>query len=243
MNPDIEAIFLDVGNTLRILLEEPEFQAQARKDLMALVGTTETEAEFFDKLESRWKKHRKISKENLIEASEKELWTVHLLPDYPAEKIAPLAGKLTRLWRDHDGRRVPRPDAKETIIELDRRGYKLGIIANTITETEIPDWMESDGVSQYFKTVILSSKVRYRKPDPEIYWMAARDIGVEPARCAYVGDNPVRDVDGTRAAGFGMMILFEEPATLEKEPPTGVHKPDYVIKETRELLDIFPPRK
>ena len=183
MNPDIEAIFLDVGNTLRILLEEPEFQAQARKDLMALVGTTETEAEFFEKLEARWKIHRKKSKESLIEASEKELWTVHLLPDYPAEKIAPLAGKLTRLWRDHDGRRVPRPDAKETIIELDRRGYKLGIIANTITETEIPDWMESDGVSQYFKTVILSSKVRYRKPDPEIYWMAARDIGVEPARC------------------------------------------------------------
>ncbi len=243
MNPDIEAIFLDVGNTLRILLEEPEFQAQARKDLMALVGTTETEAEFFEKLEARWKIHRKKSKESLIEASEKELWTVHLLPDYPAEKIAPLAGKLTRLWRDHDGRRVPRPDAKETIIELDRRGYKLGIIANTITETEIPDWMESDGVSQYFKTVILSSKVRYRKPDPEIYWMAARDIGVEPARCAYVGDNPVRDVDGTRAAGFGLMILFEEPATLEKEPPTGEHKPDFVIKETRELLDIFPPRK
>ncbi len=199
--------------------------------------------ECFEKLHARWKKHRKSSKESLIEASEKELWTIHLLPDYPAEKIAPLAGKLTRLWRDHDGRRVPRSDAKETIIELDRRGYKLGIIANTITESEIPDWMESDGVSQYFKTVILSSKVRYRKPDPEIYWMAARDIGVEPAKCAYVGDNPVRDVDGTRAAGFGMMILFEEPATLEKEPPTGEHKPDFVIKETRELLDIFPPRK
>lgn len=243
MNPDIDAIFLDVGNTLRILLEEPEFQAQARKDLMTLVGTTDSEEEFFEMLEKRWKKHRKNSKETLIEASEKELWTVHLLPDYPVEKIAPLAGKLTRLWRDHDGRRVPRADAKETIIELDRRGYKLGIIANTITETEIPDWMESDGVSQYFKTVILSSKVRYRKPDPEIYWMAAREIGVDPSKCAYVGDNPVRDVDGTRAAGFGMMILFEEPATLEKEPPTGEHKPDYVIRETRELLDIFAPKK
>jgi FMN phosphatase YigB (HAD superfamily) len=242
MNSEIEAIFLDVGNTLRILLEEPEFQAQARKDLMALVGTTETEEEFFEKLETRWKKHRKTSKETLIEASEKELWTIHLLPDYPYEKIAPLAGKLTRLWRDHDGRRVPRDDAKSTIIELDRRGYKLGIIANTITETEIPDWMESEGLGQYFKTVILSSKVRYRKPDPQIYWMAARDIGVAPAKCAYVGDNPVRDVDGTRAAGFGMMILFEEPATLAKEPPSGEHKPDYAVKETRELLDIFPPR-
>jgi putative hydrolase of the HAD superfamily len=240
---NIEAIFLDVGNTLRIVLDEPEFEEKAMQELMALVGTKETKEVFFAKLEERWKAYRKRSKTSLLEASEEQLWTVHLLPDYPTEKIAPLHGKLTRLWRDRDGRRVPRHDAKDTIIELDKRGYKLGIIANTITETEIPDWMETDGVTQYFKTVILSSKVGIRKPNPEIYWMAARDIGVEPARCAYVGDNPVRDVDGTLAAGYGMMILFEEPATLAKEPPTGDHKPDFSIKETRELLDIFPPRK
>jgi FMN phosphatase YigB (HAD superfamily) len=97
-------------------------------------------------------------------------------------------------------------------------------------------------VKQYFKTVILSSIVGIRKPNPEIYWLAAREIGVEPAKCAYLGDNPVRDVEGTRAAGFGMMILFDEPATTAKEPPTDDHKPDFIIKETRELLDIFPPR-
>ena len=242
MNPDIEAIFLDVGNTLRIVLEEPDFQQNAMQELMRLVGTLESQEAFFEKLETRWKAYRKASKASLLESPEEILWTKHLLPDYPAEKIAPLHGRLTRLWRDRDGRRVPRHDAKETIIELHRRGYLLGIIANTITETEIPDWMEADGVTQYFKTVILSSKVGIRKPDPEIYWMAARQIGVEPAKCAYLGDNPVRDVEGTRAAGFGIMILFDEPATLAKEPPTGEHTPDYTIKEIRELLDIFPPR-
>ncbi len=243
MTHDIEAIFLDVGNTLRIVIEDPEFSQNAMQELMTLVGAKESQAEFFEKVEQRWKAYRKISKTDLVEACEADLWTKHLLPDYPAERIAPLHGKLTRLWRDRDGRRVPRHDARETIIELDRRGYLLGIIANTITETEIPDWMEADGVRDYFKTVILSSKVGIRKPNPEIYWMAAREIGVEPAKCAYLGDNPVRDVEGTRAAGFGMMILFDEPATTAKEPPTGDHVPDHVIRETRELLDIFPPRQ
>jgi len=243
MTHDIEAIFLDVGNTLRIVIEDPEFSQNAMQELMTLVGAKESQAEFFEKVEQRWKAYRKISKTDLVEACEADLWTKHLLPDYPAERIAPLHGKLTRLWRDRDGRRVPRHDARETIIELDRRGYLLGIIANTITETEIPDWMESDGVRDYFKTVILSSKVGIRKHNPEIYWMAAREIGVEPAKCAYLGDNPVRDVEGTRAAGFGMMILFDEPATTAKEPPTGDHVPDHVIRETRELLDIFPPRQ
>jgi HAD superfamily hydrolase (TIGR01662 family) len=242
MESDIEAIFLDVGNTLRIVVEDPEFMCQARKDLMTLVGTQKSEEDFFHEVDTRWKVYRKQSKESLIEASEKELWTKWLLPDYPEEKIAPLAGKLTRLWRDHDGRRVPRPDVKATIIELNKRGYILGIIANTITETEIPDWMESDGLTDYFKAVVLSSKVATRKPDPEIYWEAARRVGVEPSKCAYVGDNPVRDVEGTQAAGYGMMILIHEPATMAKEPPTGIVKPDFTIQTTSDLLDIFPAR-
>ncbi len=240
MDHPIEAIFLDVGNTLRIVLNDKEFMAQARKDLMTLVGTPDPEDVFFEKLTARWNVYRKQSKETLLEASEKELWTHWLLPDYPYEKIAPLAGKLTRLWRDHDGRRVPRPDVNQVVIELHRRGYLLGILANTITETEIPDWMETEGISHYFKTVVLSSKVRVRKPDPEIYWLAARRIGVEPCRCAYVGDNPIRDVEGCQAAGFGMMILFWEPATLAKEPQSGQHNADCVITSCTQLLDIFP---
>ena len=243
MTPSIDAIFLDVGNTLRIVVEDPVFQAEAKNQLMTLIGAKEPPYEFFEKIEERWKRYRKQSKESLLEATEFELWTRWLLPDYPLTMIGPLAGRLTRLWRDRDGRRIPRTGVKETIVELYNRGYLLGIIANTITETEIPAWMYSDGVIQYIHTTILSSRVGYRKPDPAIYLLAARKIGVEPSRCAYLGDNPVRDVEGTQAAGFGMMILIDEPATRAKEPPTGEHHPDYTITAMNELLDIFPPCK
>jgi len=87
--------------------------------------------------------------------------------------------------------------SNQPVLELSRRGYTLGIIANTITETEIPDWLEADGLTTYFKAVVLSSKVRYRKPGPEIYWEAARRIGIEPAHLRLRGDNPIRDVEGT----------------------------------------------
>jgi len=117
------------------------------------------------------------------------------------------------------------------------------IIANTVTETEIPDWMAADGVAQCFKTTILSSKVRLRKPDPEIYHLACRCIGTPEANCAYVGDNPVRDVEGTQAAGFGMMIRIDEPDTLNMEHATGKEfTPDHVITALSQLLDIFPAR-
>ena len=190
---------------------------------MELIGTTESHDALFAKLEERWKAYRKQSKTTLLDASEGELWTQYMLPEYDPNMIFANAPKLTRLWRDHDGRRVARPDAVATIKELHRRGYTLGIIANTVTETEIPDWMAADGVAQCFKTTILSSK-------PE-------------ANCAYVGDNPVRDVEGTRAAGFGMMIRIDEPDTLNKEKATGKEfTPDHVITSLSELLDIFPER-
>jgi FMN phosphatase YigB (HAD superfamily) len=240
---DIEAIFLDVGNTLRIVIEDQNFMVQSRQKLMELTGAQETPDVFYEKLAERYKVLRKRAKEQLIEASEKEMWTKWMLPDFPVEKIAPLSGKLTRLWRDCDGRRVPRLNSTQVVIELSKRGYLLGIIANTITETEIPDYIVAEGLTGYFKTVILSSKIGIRKPNPEIYWEAARRIGVEPAKCVYVGDNPVRDVEGTRAAGYGMFILYYEPATQAKEPPTVEVTPDYVIHEMKELLDIFPPRR
>ena len=243
MNTDIEAIFLDHGNTLRVVVEDKAFASKARQDLMTLVETQDTQDVFFTKLDEKWKAYRNWSLGNMVEASEKELWTRFMLPDYPYDKIALLVGRLTRLWRDRDGRRVPPPDVKYVIQELDKRGYLLGIIANTITETEIPDWLEQDQLDQYFKTVVLSSLLKIKKPNPEIYWEAARRIGIEPAKCVYVGDNPNRDVVGTRRAGFGGIILLMSPEKLAKEPPTGENIPDYIIHECRELLDIFPPRK
>lgn len=240
---NIKAIFLDVGNTMRIVIPDEPFVVESKRMLAELTGTKMSPDEFHALLEERYKVLRKRAKTELIEASEKEMWTKWMLPDFPSKKIAPLSAKLTRLWRDCDGRRVPREDVKETVIELRKRGYLLGLIANTITETEIPDYLKADKLSKYIKTVILSSKVGIRKPNPEIYWMASRKIGVKPERCVYVGDNPSRDAEGTRAAGYGMFILFYEPATQAKEPPKVEIHPDYTIKAMKDLLDIFPKRK
>ena len=242
LNRNIDTIFFDVGATLRYVVEDPAFAAAAERELMALVGATEPHDAFFEKLEANWKAYRKLAKGRLLDVSEMELWLQYLLPDYPANVIAPHAAKLTRLWRDHDGRRVAHDGTPETLRALKERGYKLGIIANTITETEIPDWMCEAGVADCFQTVILSSKVRLRKPDPAIYLLAARCIGSEPGQCAYVGDNPVRDVEGALDASYGAMILFEDAGTADREGKAPTREPSARIKSIPELLDLFPAR-
>ena len=240
MNTNIEAIFIDLGNTMRILVKDAEHQSLARQRIAALVGAQESPEVLCQRIDERYKTYRKWAFETWIEAPECELWTRWLLPEYPADVLSPIATELTYQFRQSNGRRELQKDARMVIEELDRRGYHLGIISNVISTREIPDWLEADGFSRYFKSVVLSSVFGRRKPDPAVYWEAARQIGVAPAKCAYVGDNPARDVIGTRNAGFGMVILLMDPCEVEKDPPTGECKPDVIIYQFKQLLELFP---
>lgn len=239
---EIEAIFLDVGNTLRILVKDESHQAQARRRIAALVGTSESPETLCAELDRRYRVYRKWAFEHLIEASESELWTRWLLPDYPRDKIAPLAGELTYQFRQSMGRRVVPDDGRQVVVELSRRGYVLGIISNVITSREIPDWLEADGLAPYFKSVVLSSVLGRRKPDPEMFLEATRRAGVEPARSVYVGDNPSRDVVGARRAGFGMVIIMPDAGDVA-DPMAEDDKPDLIIHKLSDLLDVFPRRR
>jgi putative hydrolase of the HAD superfamily len=242
MRPEIEAIFIDLGNTLRILQKDEQHQSAARQKIARLIGTNAPPEILLQKIDERYKVYRKWAFETLVEAPESELWTRWLLPDFPVELISPLAAELTYQYRQSMGKRVLQKDARRVVAELCRRGYLLGIISNVISTKEIPEWLDADDFNQYFKAVVLSSISGRRKPDPQIYWEAAYKIGVPPNRCVYVGDNLARDVEGTRKAGFGMIIILMSPPALEKSPPTSENEPDHIIHEFSQLLDIFPSR-
>lgn len=240
MTRDVEAIFVDLGNTLRILLKDDNHQEQARRKLASLVGTNEDPVEFLEKINERYKVYRKWAFKNLAEAPEPDLWTRWLVPEFPSEKIAPLGEELTYLFRQSMGRRVVVEGGREVLEELKRRGYILGIISNLIGTREIPEWLEAENYKQYFSSVVLSSVLGIRKPSPEIYYEAARRAGVEPGKCAYIGDNLKRDVTGTRAAGFGMIVIMISQEELAETEINDENRPDVIIHEFRQLLDVFP---
>jgi putative hydrolase of the HAD superfamily len=242
MIENIEAIFLDIGNTLRILLKDEPYQALARRHIAEAVGAEETPEALCDELNKRYKGYRKWAFENLCEASEPDLWTRWLLPDFPVEKIVPLAHELTYQFRQSMGRRVVAEDGRKVIVELHRRGYVLGIISNVITTEEIPDWLREDRLAEYFQSVVLSSVFGRRKPDPSIYIEAARQAKIDPSHCVYVGDNFSRDVVGTRQAGFGMVIILPDAEDLNKPIPTE-YQPDMIIRKLSDLLVCFPQRQ
>jgi putative hydrolase of the HAD superfamily len=242
MEHEIKAIFLDSGNTMRFIVEDAAYQEHSRQQLLQLIGAKESLEALFIRLEERYRAFKVMARGTLLQPSETELWTRWMLPEESTDKIAPLASQLTLLWHDRKGRRVPRPDAKQTVIELHRRGYILGIIANSISEIEIPNWLEADGLTQYFKAVILSSQFGRRKPDLHIYIESAYAADVKPENCAYVGNDPKQDIKGAKQAGFEKVILLLEHAKLVPEPADGIYRPDAIIHQCSDLLKIFPAR-
>jgi putative hydrolase of the HAD superfamily len=239
---NIDAIFLDLGNTLRILVKEEPHRARARREICRLLGVSDSPEIFCTELDRRYKQYRKWALDNLTEAPESELWSRWLAPEYPLETILPIASELTFQFRQSMGRRVLAESGKAVIFELYRRGYILGIISNVITSQEIPEWLEAEGLTPYFSAVVLSSTFGRRKPDPSIYLEAACRAGVAPSQCAYVGDNYSRDVRGTRAAGFGKAIILPDPLE-EEQPDSPEFTPDVVITSLTGLLDIFPQKQ
>ncbi len=242
MTKEIEAIFYDLGGTLRHVQKDAAFQEQAKRRIAELCGTTEDPDAFIEFLNYRYEGYRKWCFDKMREAPEEELWTKWLTPDYPRERILQNALELTVEYRNVDGRRIVAKNGRESIRELYDNGYILGIISNLVTSIEIPNWLEEDHLTPYFKAVLLSCVEGLRKPDPAFQLLACERVGIPPERCAYIGDNLNRDVEGTRKAGYGMFVLYTTPEKLEKLLPkiNDENRPDAIIFDFAELKEIFP---
>ena len=237
---DIQGIFFDLGGTLRILRKEPEHQYNAMCKIAELVGTDMDPKQFHKLIDQRYDKYRDWAIDTNREAPEAELWTRWLAPEYPAERIAANAPELTYQYRQAKGKRYVIDGGVEVIDTLYKRGYTLGIISNLIGCHEIQDWLKEDGLEHYFKTVVLSSVTCIRKPDPAIYLQAVEEANVPPALCACVGDNYARDIIGAKSAGFGLNVGIDYPDNPSREIITDENRPDIIISDIRQLLDIFP---
>lgn len=236
-----KAVFFDLGGTLRIAALEEPWMRHARRKLAEIAGAAVPYEEFYQMVEARYEPYRKWAIGENRESNDEELWCKWLLPDYDRVRVKQVCHELSYQYRQCKGRRFVVDGGTEVIKGLYKRGYKLGIISNLIGENEVPDWLEEDGLDRYFDSVVLSSACGLRKPCSEIYQLAARELGVELADCVSVGDNVKRDIPGAKKAGIGCNIIFSSPEKKHPVEFTEETRPDAVIEDFREILDLLPP--
>ena len=120
----------------------------------------------------------------------------------------------------------------ETLEELRRRGYRLGVVSNADGRAE--QALGAVGLRPHFELVIDSGLVGIDKPDPRIFQLAAERMGVEPAETVYVGDIYEIDVQGARAAGMQAILVDPLWKWDDKDCPR--------IRGIHDLLDLLPGR-
>ena len=236
-----QAVFFDLGGTLRIALHQEAYERHARRKMAEIAGTDLPYETFFQLVEERYEPYRKWALGENKESDDEELWCKWLLPEYDVARIRQVCHELSFQYRQTKGYRVVVDGGAEVLRTLHQRGYKLGIISNLIGEHEVPDWLEEDDLAQYFDSVVLSSVCHLRKPCAEIYQLAARDLGVALEDCVSVADNVKRDIPGAKAAGIGCNIIFNSPEKKHAVEFTEETRPDAVIDDFLELLELLPP--
>lgn len=244
MIDQIEAILFDMGGTLRNSTPNNQALKQEKvRRILELIGAEGRPEEFTATLSARAQAYGRWARETLIELNEVELWTQWMLPDWPASRIGKIAIQLNQLWREALGVRVISPESREVILELFRRGYRLGLVSNTTSSVEVPALLNELEITGCFETVVLSAVVGKRKPDPDILLEATRHMRIASEHCAYVGDRLDRDVVAARKAGFSQAIILRDPRQPETEEMEGSDlTADHVIENLRELLTLFPLR-
>lgn len=239
----INTIFIDLGDTFRVIRKDADYILAAKRRIVELLGVDADPIEFYrEVIEPRYDRYREWALTFYCEAPEKTLWTRWLAYDYPREQVEAAAAELTMAYRKTKGERVVTDGGAETVKELYRRGYTLGIVSDLVGVHEVDEWLDRDGLRPYFKTVQQSSICLIRKPHPAIYYYALEECGADPAETCYVGDNLDRDIVGAKAAGLGMTIGVQYPGK-KSQTVTDANRPDRFIQHFSQLLEIFPPIK
>ena len=110
---------------------------------------------------------------------------------------------------------VPMADAKDVLTYLQNRNYRIGLLTNGNAERQ---WakIHASGLLPFFHHIVVSGDHPFEKPDPEIYAVSLRGLGVTAEQALFVGDTIGTDIDGARNAGIDSLWL-----TDQSENPAG----------------------
>jgi putative hydrolase of the HAD superfamily len=116
--------------------------------------------------------------------------------------------------------------ARPALEQLRAQGRRLALLSNTMRTpgATLRALLDRFGLLACFAHTTFSDEVGVRKPAPEIFALTLQALGVPPEAAVHVGDDPVLDVHGARAAG--MRVVQVTSASLRA---LGARRPDAVV--------------
>lgn len=107
-----------------------------------------------------------------------------------------------------------KPGMLETLAELKKRGYLIGL-ATATPEERARKYLRMVGAEQYFDAITCASMVERGKPEPDIYLLAAKRLGVTPEEAVAVEDAPT-GIRSAHAAGMRAVMVPDQDQPNEE---------------------------
>lgn len=122
--------------------------------------------------------------------------------------------------------------------------YELGLISNFTDPPTVHKILRGEGLLEFFKEIVISGEVGWRKPHPAIFAKFLSSLSLNPWESAFVGDDPRYDVKGAKDAGMVTVLLVGGETRLSQEyyesrlGEEGA-RPDYTIRSISELPKLL----
>ena len=109
------------------------------------------------------------------------------------------------------------PESKETLAALREQGLILEVVSNF--DSRLYGILDGLGLAGWFDSVVISSRVGYAKPAPEIFHAALRFHRLKPEEALHVGDSPDKDAAGASNAGLMGVLVDRDGGVVLESPP------------------------
>lgn len=135
------------------------------------------------------------------------------------------------------------PGTLEMLTSL-QGSYRLGLLSNFTHGPAARELLSHVNLDSFFRVVVISGELGYRKPDPRPFDELVRHLGVHHHEVMYVGDDPEPDILGARQAGLNPVWTTY---VRDQQVPfaAGVLYPDFMdpepgVPRISSWDDLFP---
>jgi beta-phosphoglucomutase len=120
------------------------------------------------------------------------------------------------------------PGSLDMLQKLKKRGIKTAVASNSRNAKTI---IQQVNIGHLLDTIVDGHQIENSKPDPEVFLLAAKNVGVQPAECLVIED-AVAGIESARRAGMKSLGI----GTKERLPNAEVVIPDLSAISVDELL-------
>lgn len=201
---EVEAIGFDLFNTL--LVVRPEAMAEAhgrllralRREGLALQADAFRDA-YVEAALGFFREARKEGRE-----THNRFWIAAAL-EREGHDLSPEDERIGRAVEAYFSAFYPHCEllpGTESVLEDLSVVYPLGLLTNFTHPPAARRILEMLGLPRFFRTVLISGELGYRKPHPRVFARLVREMGLPGEQMLYVGDDVDADVLGAREFGL-----------------------------------------